>query len=31
MKIENFSNKIKNNIFLTGWEYRDYIENKEEK
>tara|TARA_B100000927_G_scaffold276994_1_gene258247 strand:- start:223 stop:921 length:699 start_codon:yes stop_codon:yes gene_type:complete len=31
MKIENFSNKIKNNIFLTGWEYRDYIENKDEK
>ena len=30
MKIENFSNKIKNNIFLTGWGYRDYIETKEE-
>lgn len=30
MKIENFSNKLKNNIFLTGWDYRYYIETKEE-
>lgn len=30
MKIENFTNKLKNNIFLTGWDYRDYIETKEE-
>ena len=30
MKIETFSNILKNNIFLTGWNYRDYIETKEE-